>query len=112
MNEYTFLFRGRQIPSSLEEMQKTTETWMAWFKELGQKGHIKDLGHPLEPNGKVVRGSQLVTDGPYMETKDVVGGFTVILASDLEQAVEIAKGCPILAVGGAVEVRPIQKMNM
>ena len=83
---------------------------MAWFKQLGDNGHIKNPGHPLEHTGKVVKGKQkAVIDGPYAEAKDVIGGFTVIEAKDLAQATELSKGCPILDVGGSVEVRPIQK---
>jgi hypothetical protein len=94
-------------------MQKTMEKWRAWFKELGEKGHLKDIGHPLENRGKVVQGKQKsVTDGPFAEAKDVVGGFTLIQAQDLERAVELSKGCPILEAGGSVEVRPIQALNM
>jgi hypothetical protein len=94
-------------------MQKTMQKWMAWFKELGANGHLKDLGHPLEAVGRVVRGSQkIVTDGPYAEAKDVIGGFSLIEARDLPHAVEISKGCPILENGGSVEVRPVQQINM
>jgi hypothetical protein len=94
-------------------MQKTMEKWFAWFKDLGAKGHIKDPGHPLEHTGKVVTGKKkIVNDGPFAEAKDVVGGYIVIEAKDLDQAVELSKGCPIFEVGGSVEVRPIQKMNM
>jgi hypothetical protein len=113
MSEFTFLYRGRDTNASPEQMQKTMEKWTAWFKELSAKGHIKDIGHPLEAVGKVVKGKQKnVTDGPFAEAKDVVGGFTLIEARDLEQAVELSKGCPILEVGGSVEVRPIQNLNM
>ncbi len=113
MSEFTYLFRGRKTSGSPEEMQKHFEKWAAWFKELSAKGHIKDIGHPLEGVGKLVKGKQkTVTDGPFAEAKDVVGGFTLVEARDLEQAVELSKGCPILEVGGSVEVRPIQKMNM
>src|SRR5262249_3546889 len=78
---------------------------LAWFKELGEKGHIKYPGHPLERAGKVVRGKQKsVHDGPYAEAKDIVNGFTLIEAEDLPHAVELSKGCPILEVGGCVEV--------
>jgi hypothetical protein len=94
-------------------MQKTMQKWVAWFKELGASGHIKDPGHPLERTGKVVKGNQKsVHDGPYAEAKDVVGGYTLIEAKDLGQAVELSKGCPILEVGGSVEVRPIRILNM
>jgi len=67
----------------------------------------------LERTGKVVKGNQKsVHDGPYAEAKDVVGGYTLIEAKDLAQAVELSKGCPILEVGGSVEVRPIRILNM
>jgi hypothetical protein len=114
MSEFTFLFRGSDpTAQSPEEMQKSMQKWLAWFKELGEKGHIKYPGHPLERTGKVVRGKQKsVHDGPYAETKDIVNGFTLIEAKDLPQAVELSKGCPILEVGGSVEVRPIRILNM
>ncbi len=113
MSDFAFLYRGRDTNASPEQMQKTMEKWRAWFKDLGEKGHLKDIGHPLENSGKVVKGKQKnVTDGPFAETKDVVGGFTLIQARDLNQAAELSKGCPILEVGGSVEVRPIQILNM
>jgi hypothetical protein len=113
MSEFTYLYRGRYTSASPEQRQKHLEKWVAWFKELGVKGHLKDLGHPLEGTGMVVKGSQkIVTDGPYAEAKDVVGGYSLIEATDLAHAVEISKGCPILEVGGSVEVRPLQQLNM
>lgn len=111
MSEFTFLYRGRDFNASPEQMQKTMEKWRAWFKQLGEDGHLKDIGHPLDNAGKVLRGKSM-TDGPFAEAKDVVGGFTIIQARDLEHASELARKCPILEVGGSVEVRPIQVMNM
>jgi hypothetical protein len=113
MSDFTFLYRGRDTSASPEQMQKTMEKWRAWFKDLGEKGHLKDIGHPLESAGKVVKGKQkAVTDGPFAEAKDVVGGFSLIQARDLDHAVELSKSCPILDVGGSVEVRQIQVINM
>jgi len=113
MSEFTYLFRGRNTSGSPEEMQRHLEKWVAWMKDLGASGHIKEQGHPLEGTGKVVRGAQkIINDGPYAEAKDVVGGYMVIEARDLAHAAEISKGCPILDVGGSVEVRPVQKLNM
>lgn len=113
MSEFTFLYRGRDTNASPEQMQKIMEKWRAWFRELGEKGHLKDIGHPLEHTGKVVTGKQkTVTDGPFAEAKDVVGGFTLIEARDLNHAMELSKGCPILEAGGSVEVRPIQKLSV
>jgi hypothetical protein len=91
-------------------MQQQMQRWMTWLKELGAKGHVRDQGHPLERIGKLVRGKD-VTDGPFAE-KDIIGGYSLIEAADLAQAVELSKGCPIHAFHGAVEVRPIMKSNM
>ena len=112
MSEFTYLFRGRETSASAEQMQQTMEKWVASFKELGAGGHIKDPGNPLEHAGKVVSGkNKVVNDGPYAEAKDVVGGYIVVEAKDLDQAVDLSMGCPIFDVGGSVEVRPIQKLS-
>lgn len=112
MSEFTFLFRGRKTSGSPEEMQKHVEQWVAWFKELNAKGHLKEPGHPLQATGKVVRGSQkVVNDGPFAEAKDIVGGYIVVEAEDLAHAAELSKGCPILEAGGSVEIRPIQRVD-
>jgi hypothetical protein len=111
MSEFTYLFRGDTITSS-ERLQETIQKWDAWMKELSAKGHIREAGRPLERTGKVVKGKlKIVNDGPYAEAKHLVGGYMVIDAKDLAQAVEISKGCPILEGGGSVEVRPIMKMT-
>ena len=114
MGDFTFLYRGSAASTqSQEERQKTMEKWMTWFKDMGAKGLIKDPGHPLENGGKVVHGKPIaISDGPFAEAKDLIGGYTLIQASDLAHAAEIAKGCPILEGGGSVEVRPVMQMNM
>jgi hypothetical protein len=113
MSEFVYLYRGGSREGSPEQMQQVMQKWMAWFKDLSQKGHVKDQGQPLERAGKLVKGKQkIVTDGPFAEAKDVVGGYTLIEARDLDQAVELSKGCPILEREGAVEVRPVMKINM
>ncbi len=71
------------------------------------------MGQPLDDTGKVVGGRQrTVTDGPYAETKDLIGGYSLIEARDLDQAAQIASGCPIIENGGYVEVRPVRLMNV
>ena len=113
MSEFTYLFRGGMAPGSPELTQQRMQKWVAWMKELGEKGHLKNPGNPLEPTGKVVKGIQkTVTDGPYAETKDIVGGYIVVDARDIGHAVEISKGCPIFEAGGSVEVRPVMKFSM
>ena len=113
MSEFLFLYRAGERAPSPEQAQQQMQKWMTWMKQLGDQGHLKDPGQPLEKTGKVVKGSQkTITDGPYAETKDIVGGYTVVQAKDLDQAAELSKGCPIFEYGGMVEVRPVLKMMM
>ena len=112
MSEFLYLYRGGMRMDSAAAIQEQTQRWVTWIKGLAEKGHVKNPGHPLESSGKVVSGKdKLVTDGPFAE-KDMVGGYTLLEATDISQAVELAKGCPIFLVGGHVEVRPILQMNM
>src|SRR5215469_6555718 len=90
MSEFVYLYRGGQRETSPEGIQQTMQKWMTWLKSLAEKGHIKDQGQPLDRTGKLVKGKQkLVTDGPFAEAKDVIGGYTLVLAKDLDQAVEL-----------------------
>jgi hypothetical protein len=93
-----------------EEMQQIFGKWMAWMKGMKAKGHYVG-GDRLDDAGKVLRphGSS-VTDGPYAEAKETVGGYIIVLADNLAQAAEIAKGCPGLEGETIVEVRPIEKL--
>ncbi len=58
------------------------------------------------------RTQKAIVDGPYTEAKDLVGGYTIVEARDIDQAVELSHGCPILDGGGSVEVRPVMKMDL
>ncbi len=115
MSEFLYLYR--LSPDSLREMdspqkmQVRLEKWTIWFKDLEAKNHIKNPGHPLAISGAVVKDKRgTVTDGPYAESKDIIGGYSLIEARDLAQATQLASGCPILEHGGFVEVRPIRQM--
>ncbi len=108
MSDFVYLYHGGDAARSPERIQHTMQKWFAWLGELREKGHLKDSGLALERSGKLVKGRQkTVTDGPFAELKDVIGGFSLIDARDLEQAVELSKSCPILEDDGAVEVRPV-----
>lgn len=111
MIDFVYLYRGHEMAASPEEIQKKTAKWMTWLKDLSDQGHVKSFGEPLQPAGMVVKGKKKqVIDGPYAEAKDVVGGFSIILAKDIAQAVEFSLGCPIFEDGGSVEVRPIRPL--
>ncbi|HEX7927429.1 MAG TPA: YciI family protein [bacterium] len=111
MKEYLYLYHNGATQLSPEQMQKNMQKWMTWMKELGEQGHLKDAGAPLDRTGRVVKGKPgALTDGPYAEVKDVIGGFTLVKANDLAQAAQLSKGCPIFETGGSVEVRPVLGM--
>lgn len=113
MTEFIYLYRGGKSPASPSEGQQVMQQWMAWMKDLGEKGHLKAVGSPLEKTGKLVSGpNKTISDGPFAEAKDLIGGFTLVTAKDIDEAAELSKGCPIFLAGGAVEVRPILQMNM
>ncbi len=113
MSEFTYLFRGRDYATSPAELEKSKQKWAAWFKDLGAGGHVKYAGHPLEGTGKVVNGKgKSVRDGSYATANEMVGGYMLVEARDLAHAVELSKGCPILEIGGSVEVRPVQNLGM
>ena len=110
MAEYVFLYRNGDKLSP-EVMQAQMGKWNVWLKELGEKGVLKAAGQPLERSGKLVSGAKrTVTDGLFAEAKDVIGGFSIVTAKNLDEAVELSMGCPIFNVGGGVEVRPAMQM--
>ncbi len=113
MSNFLFLFRGgdaARTDQSPEEMQAHMEKWGAWMGGLKQRGKLVD-GLPLNKHGKVVeKAGEVVTDGPFAEGAEVVGGYLIVTAEDLSEAVEISKGCPIYEHGGNTEVREIMSM--
>lgn len=113
MSQFVYLFRAtletqREAMGTPESAQDSMQAWLEWVRGLEAAGHLKDPGQPIAPTGKVVRGKdKLVTDGPYIEAKDVVLGFMVVEARDLDQAIELSLGCPMLDGDCSVEVRPV-----
>ena len=96
---------------SAEQLQRQIDRYLSWIEKLRREGHFV-AGEPLDESGKVLSGQNgnTVTDGPFTESKEEVGGYFIVRARDLEFAVELAKGCPIFANNGTVEVRPIQQV--
>jgi len=108
-NGYMLIFRGTDWYKGLspEQMQKITETWMAWFNRLKDEGKCL-AGNPLEREGKIVSGKNgVVSDGPFAESKEAIGGYFLLKVDTMDEAVEIAQQCPGLPYGIRVEVRPV-----
>ncbi len=104
------IFRGTDWCKGLspEEMQQVGEKWMTWFKGLTEQGKAT-AGNPLEPEGKIVSGKngRVVADGPFMESKEAIGGYFLLQVNSMDEAVAIAQACPGLPYGARVEVRPV-----
>ena len=108
-NGYMLLFVGMDWHKGLspEQTQKVSQDWMAWFKGLMAEGKAV-AGHPLALEGKSVSGkNRTVTDGPFAESKEAVGGYFMLDVATMAEAVEIARQCPGLPFGARVEVRPV-----
>ena len=98
---------------SPEEMQAVVQRYHAWSMELAGAGRLL-MGEKLKDGeGKVLRGpagAMSVTDGPFVETKEIIGGFWIVEADDLEHAVEVVSGCPHLE-NGSLEIREIEVLD-
>lgn len=95
-----------------EQQQTLLQHYMTWTAQLRQEGYY--LGGDALKDGELAvhaRDGQPVVDGPFAETKESIGGYYEIKATDLAAASEVAKGCPVLTYGGRVEVREIQEWN-
>ncbi|MBS0032466.1 YciI family protein [Chitinophaga sp. 22321] len=113
MKDFLFVYRvdaSIMANRSPEEMQANTQRWMDWIGSIAAQNKLGDRGNRLYPTGKVVKPNQVVTDGPYTELKESLGGYSIVKAASLDEAAELAKGCPVLEVGGNVEVREINAM--
>jgi hypothetical protein len=106
-DEYLVISRGEWDRTlSRDEIQTTIDQFCAWLDRLVDKGKMK-RGQRLRDEGKTIVRQNVVTDGPFGETKEVIGGYWFILANNLDEATQIAKGNPCLDRGLFLEIRPI-----
>ena len=108
-NGYMLIFRGTDWYKGLspQQMQQVIDQWMNWFNGLKENG-AATAGNPLEPEGRIVSGkNRAVSDGPFAEAKETIGGYFLLKVATMDEAVAIAKQCPGLPYGIRVEVRPV-----
>ena len=108
MAKFMFVYRGgggHPQEMSPEQMQQVMQAWMTWIQGGMEAGWMVDGGDALNPQGKVVSPDGTVTDGPFAETKEQLGGFYLIEAKDLDEAIELAAAMPIGS--GSLEIRPV-----
>jgi hypothetical protein len=97
-----------------DEMQAAIGSYMAWSDRLTAAGRMVFMEKLRDGEGRVLRGTgagQRVTDGPFAESKEVIGGFFVIEAEDYDEAVRLSADCPHLEFGGTVEIREIETVS-
>jgi hypothetical protein len=112
MEKFMLIFHGGiKQDASPEDLQANMGKWMTWVENLSKEGKYVS-GEPLLPGGKLVSSTTSVTDGPYTEGKELVGGYFIINAADMEEAVEESKNYPDFGYGGEVQVRQVMKLEM
>jgi len=109
-SEYLLMIRTNEWYNrlSVDELQKIMHESKTWFERLAAQGKAKP-GQALAREGATVSGKtgRVVIDGPYAESKEAIGGFMVLQADSLEEAIAVAKSMPIVAYGSTIEVRPL-----
>ena len=113
MEKFMLIFQGGMSQHhSAEEMQAQMGKWMAWIDKLNKAGKYI-AGEPLLPGGKLITGKKkTVTDGPYTEGKELVGGFFLINASDMDEAIKLCDDYPDYEHGGSIQVRQVMKVEV
>jgi hypothetical protein len=116
MEKFMLVFHGGSDVAtetkSPEAMQKHMQKWFAWIEKLQREGRY-DSGEALLPHGKFISGkNKVVTDGPFAESKELVGGYFIVKAKDMDDALKICEDYPDFIFNGKVQVRPVQKIDM
>lgn len=111
MDEFALLFRQHNFAfrSDPEKMKVMTKKWQEWMGGIAAQGRLVGQPTRLDLEGKVLKPGGVVTDGPFVEIKEKLGGLIVVQAESFDDAVTLAHGCPVLEVDGTVEVRRLTK---
>jgi len=114
-NQYMFLVRGGSCNNSElspEQMQAKMQEVFAWIDGLTKKG-VMSAAQPLTPEGKTLSGKNgnTVSDSIAAESKEAIGGFFIVNAATMDEAVNIARTCPMFNYGGMLEVRQMAELK-
>lgn len=110
MPKYMFFYRGGHEKikhASPDQMQQVLQMWMDWIEDGIKAGWMLDRGNGLKPGGSIVNRDLSVIDAPFDDTKQLVDGYSMVEASNLNGAVELAKSSPMPKSGGTVEIREL-----
>ena len=110
MKEFVLLFRQPSYDytkASPSDMQAIAKKWKDWAEGIVAQGKLGSHGPRLALEGKVLKAGGVITDGPFVEIRERLGGFIIVKAESLEEATTLAHGCPALDAKGSVEIRPV-----
>jgi hypothetical protein len=115
MEEFLLVFRrnavnGEPQPSP-EQLQAMMKPWQDWIGNIAAQNKLVSSGNRLTSDGRVVKSDSVITNGPYVEMKEAIGGYIIVRANSIDEAAELSKDCPILKMNGNVEVRTIVPMD-
>src|SRR5690348_9859709 len=114
MKEFMMIFRSERNEGpapTAEQMQAALKQWQQWIKSIAAQGKFGGTNRLLS-EGKTLKSGSTITDGPFIEAKEMVGGYLIVKANTLDEATELAKSCPALLSGtGIVEVRAVMSID-
>lgn len=108
MKEFVLLFRRPDLKEAdldSEKIKAYRQKWNDWLNEFPDEVKLSSIGFGLSEDGKILKPSGVITDGPFVELKEKLGGVAVIKTETLDEAITLAHGCPVLEIGGSVEIR-------
>jgi hypothetical protein len=112
MSQFMLFIRNGDEPNefSPEQIQQAIQRFSTWAKKLREQGKLIAAEKLKDNEGLLLstRSGQIIVDGPFAETKETIGGYFIIEAATLEEAIEITKECPALSDGGKVELREVE----
>ncbi len=111
MTKYMLIYRSpaaamQEFQPSPEQMQAMMKQWDEWKQAF--KDNILEVGDGLKTEGRVLQPDDTVTDGPFIEAKEILGGFSMIQADSFEEALKVSRACPVRHMpGNSVEIREL-----
>ncbi len=115
MKEFLLVFRRSEVSGepqpSPEQLQAMMKPWQDWIGNIAAQNKLVSSGNRLLSEGRVVKSDTVITNGPYVEMKEAIGGYIIVKANSIDEAAELSKDCPILKMNGNVEVRTIVPMD-
>lgn len=114
MEDFVLLFRQTEREESgisENEKQIIVKKWENWFSGIAAQGRLTNTGIRLSTKGQVLKPGGAITNGPFVEIRELLLGFIIVKAANLEEATTLAHGCPTLELGGCVEIRPFHEIQ-